>query len=89
MKKNKSKYLKYYLDYANRLMMPDPGLCSAFKGEPEFDLVKPNRDDKLRLDTESKCAVWWGSDQIGTGLNDFTPLRQTLVLLMAALNNEL
>lgn len=63
------------------------GLCSiAHAGlisKELLDLFRP----------EPGVLAYWGTEYNGANLNvlafDFSPLRQTIVLLMAAMNNEL
>ena len=77
----------------DRQVMPDVGLCSAAKyntlDENIFSLVKPTVYDLHMLEKEGKNATWWGSDKGAADYYSFTTLRQTIVLLMAAINNEL
>jgi hypothetical protein len=77
------------------------GLCYFFFHDPEFDHLQhkiekfldiirpqPGRDPEAEFD-------YWGSETASNGdyeankLGVFTPRRQTLTLLMAALNGEL
>lgn len=95
MKKNKKpgKYLAFYMECSRRRKMKYTGLCHAFKDHmemdyPEFELIKPTDEERARLWPEFN-PTWWGSGTEWQELHKFTPLRQTLVLLMAALNNEL
>lgn len=72
------------------------GLCPiARKGVIDSELLglfEPYRKDETELEKEGLSKGWWAS---GLGINDlnkydaFTPLRQTIVLFMAAINNEL
>lgn len=97
MKKNEPKYLKLYKEWMEAGKMPEPGLCAKFsdvfgwtlKKYPHFDLIKPDDREKIRLDINGLAPSYWGSDSSQELKYIFTPLRQNLVLLMAALNNEL
>jgi hypothetical protein len=62
------------------------GLCSMFRTEIDYfaelelnDLFEPKRYK----------MPWWASGSSSPKLGEFTPLRQNIVLLMAAMNNEL
>lgn len=71
------------------------GMCDLFRGDKLFELLTPTYRDKHELMEEGQCDVWWGSemDRIKScseeGWSSFTPLRQNIVLLMAAMNGEL
>lgn len=49
----------------------------------------PLDPDRIRLSNNRKCTVYWGSNSADSKAGVYTPLRQTLVLLCAAMNNEL
>lgn len=94
MKKNKPKYLKYYREWMKAGRMPYEGLCSTLfddlsKGFSEFYTIFPTSKDLSRLKKKGLSWIYWGSDSGDWQEFVFTPLRQNLVLLMAALNNEL
>lgn len=83
------KYLPLYKKWMKTGELPVSGLCSAFHGDRLFNLIDPENG---QMDT------YWGYDGLQTQhtwINDqdlackFTPFRQTIVLLMAAMNNEL
>lgn len=86
----RKKYLTMYHNWMrSSRMMPDNGLCNIFKNDKLFALIDP---EKGRRNT------YWGYD--GNESCDFevpkheryyrfTPMRQNVVLLMAAMNNEL
>lgn len=91
----KNKTYSYLKDYQNWMIdgsMPHNGLCNCY-GDDEhdelMDLISPSVQDKSKLLREDKDALFWGSDSLSENRYVFTPLRQNLVLLMAALNNEL
>lgn len=95
--KNK-KYLRFYKDCIKTGEMPCWGLCAALgvfsnlEFIPEFALIMPTDSDFMELIDGGLAHVYWGS---GLSPGDaarkytFTPLRQTLVLLMAAIAGEL
>ena len=70
------------------------GLCN--ENLPLVSYLKPTLEDKEALEQEGISTTYWGSglsDQLffqGDRLEtEFTPLRQTIVLFLAAMNEEL
>ena len=95
-KKNKMKHM----DYHNRCMQTGEtiggyGLChEALCGriDPKtLELFEPTDEDKKWLIWEGKSVGYWGIDGPYDYMtyDKFTPLRQTIVLFMAAMNGEL
>lgn len=92
------KHLDFYITCIERGKMPTDGLCAAVTTRridmETFDLFIPTDDDFQQLNKEGKCTSYWAGDlpdfdvspETFTG---FTPLRQTIVLFMAAINGEL
>ena len=78
------KYLKFYKECLRYGFMPNPGLCYTFRYDPLFQLIDPERGEMIS---------YWGHDGDDDSEHiirfEFTPLRQNIVLLMAAMNNEL
>jgi hypothetical protein len=84
-------YLEFYKECMMTGFLPHAGLCACFGGSNyKFELVSPEM-------FESKF-MFWGNDMLDkmpegvTGKEwhrAFTPLRQNIVLFMAAMNNEL
>lgn len=65
-------------------------LCSVFNGaDPIFRLVCPTNSDLVELDSERLPICYWGRGGWSWGVFEYSPLRQNLVLLMCAMNNEL
>lgn len=103
--KKGGKHLKFYRDNVESGKMrrsPDssywidtyPGLCSASHwGKIDNNLLnkyfKPNECEKQKLRKEGKDYAYWGSDSKNERRGVFTPLRQTIVLFMAAIKGEL
>lgn len=88
----KKKYLPIYYKWMKRQRMEEcSGLCDLFDyGDyDEFDLLKPTDSDIDRLIADGYSSFCWGSGQKQDMFFVFTPLRQNIVLLMAAMNNEL
>lgn len=73
------------------------GLCNSLPEELTstyiFNYVTPTVEDIQNLTDNKMCFIYWGSDkaEIKSTKNilEFTELRQTLLLLCAAINNEL
>jgi hypothetical protein len=84
-----------HLEYENGLCGEIKRILDGYDGLKVFtyifDLVIPRKREREELIKEGFCPIYWGS-----GLPDnsegedtlFTPLRQTLILLCAALNGE-
>lgn len=94
-KKKLGKHLQFYMDCMTKGCMDDFGLCNALKSKDTLDLFLPTDDDIKTLKEEGLSVLYWGS---GLSLDNkydhqrywvLTPLRQTIVLFMAAINNEL
>lgn len=72
------------------------GLCGAASGKQIdsdlLNLFEPTREERNELADEGISSGWWASglpSESGKKYSSFTPLRQTIVLFMAAINNEL
>lgn len=82
------RYLKFYFEWVEDGVLPHGnGLCQLFNGDEFFDLIDPEFGD---------MNSYWGCDDYERGsnyrsetANVFGPLRQNIVLLMAAMNGEL
>ncbi len=75
---------------------PMSGLCGLLDKTQYLKTLKkftPTVDDAERLSWEGKCLSHWGSGldrgDIGRARYEFTPLRQTILLLIAAMHDEL
>jgi hypothetical protein len=91
MKHNK-KYFQFYKDCMITGKLPKIGLCNCFPYDSLFELFSEGPGERR--------PVFWGYGGVGLHTNSiisdivkrahkFTPLRQTIVLLMAAMNGEL
>jgi hypothetical protein len=95
------KHLEFYMRSMEIGEVPNDrhwhtGLCGAadryYISKSILNMFCPTSSDIIELHRECLSTGWWGS-----GLSDldpnkrfaFTPLRQTIVLFMAAINNEL
>lgn len=97
------KHLEFYKTYFTKQRLPDYGLCTCAKSllfhldKDKLDLFRPTEQDIYELRNEGFSSIWWGygipygskkySYQDRYDL--FTPLRQTIVLFLAAMNGEL
>lgn len=88
-------YLELHKEWMEEGELPCGGLCNFFSYGPTVltmpqELI-PTKQERGLLKKEGFCSVYWasglpdGHEDENTG---YTPLRQTLVLLMAALNGE-
>ena len=69
------------------------GLCCVDSlDHKSLKLFTPTANDEKQLAIEGLCSAWWASGLsiYSSGLGSlFTPLRQTIVLFLAAMNDEL
>lgn len=95
----KKKYLAIYYKWINAGKMmgvecryhPEKtsGLCDAFRDDELFELINPTDQDVYELEKEGLNTFCWASGSSDCCFHEFTPLRQNIVLLMAAMNGEL
>ena len=89
----KKPYLVKYEKWMREGELPDNGLCNSIdflsQEKKIFRLFVPTEKDLLELEAEGKSGIYWGSDGILNSEYVLTPLRQTIVLLCAAVNDEL
>lgn len=97
------KHLEFYKQCmeAGRLASHEFGssLCAAADADlidkQLLRIMQPTDRDEFELTAEGYSNGWWGSGVPVCSINTeekwfgFTPLRQTIVLFMAAMNNEL
>jgi len=89
-------FLKLYEKWMEAGQLPSHGLCLSVPAKLESILneLEPIDDDCLQLTDQGYSIIYWGSDvpkrSKGYELSkeQFTPLRQTIILLCAALNGE-
>lgn len=86
-KKKTSKHLQFYMDCMHKGRMPRVGLCSCAVHEYIDESLLETFIPDNTLTTA--FSFWASGRQNKNCFYVFTPLRQTIVLLMAALNNEL
>jgi len=92
-KKTTPRFIDLYYDWMDDELLPKEGLCASMPARLEkifFDF-KPSSEEKIQLIKEGFCNVLWASG-LPEGHKDewysFTPLRQTIILLCACINNE-
>ena len=85
------KYLSYYEEWAKEGRMPNSGLCQIFGYDPLFTLMTPSEEDFEEMENKRLPTIFWGKgDYDDRWINGgFSPLRQNIVLFMAAMNGEL
>jgi hypothetical protein len=84
-KKKIGKHLRFYMNCMKNGEMPRAGLCACawndYLMEESLMLFKPD---------DAGMFSYWGSEKKGYDeCYTFTKLRQTIVLFLAAINNEL
>jgi len=92
---------KKFIDYYKEWMetdLPKAGLCNSLPSNlyksKAFNLVKPTVKDLAKLGEKGYSSLFWGSDinlysPFYQRYSRFNELRQTLILLAAAINDEL
>lgn len=98
MKKKKTPYLDFYYKCLETGKLPNEGLCECFDAKA-IELIAPYKiiNGKIVYDTyhNLKWKGYWGEDLTENlvlengGFYFFGETRQTLTLLLAAMNNEL
>lgn len=94
--KKKKRYLDFYNEFIKTGKMSNDGLCNVF-GEKALNLFVPEYDTYFNYAKygDTLATSYWGYGYDFYEVADdnvrysFTPLRQTIVLLMAAMNDEL
>ena len=86
------KYLKFYYESLEAGRMPSGGLCGEFSGDELFNLMKPDYPIGFwGYDSEGFWTIHFPNHNSDSSIieKSFSPLRQTIVLFCAAMNNEL
>lgn len=90
----RKKYLNYYYRWMKSGKMDQCGLCVKFGERHKFlSLFEPTDDDYATLYRNGMSCTYWASetkvvDYYHKRWYTFGPLRQTILLFMAAMNNE-
>jgi len=88
------KLIDLYKEWMETGKLPDWGLCNSIPKEywETLDLFEPSQDEESQLDYEGLSWNYWASG-LPTNHKDekygFTPLRQTIVLLICAMKDEI
>ncbi len=94
----KTPHINFYNNCIKRGVMPTSGLCtSADHGYIDYKLLslfKPTlrelRNSGHHLDDGNVATSFWGSEvRYDNNMYVFTEFRQTIILFMAAMNDEL
>ena len=89
------KLKKEYEKWVETGELPGDGLCNSLRRteyQNTLELFKPSRKEKFELIASDFSFCYWGSGLNNNDLgifNKFTPLRQTIVLLILAMHDEL
>lgn len=85
------KYLPLYERWCKQNRLPMPGLCASLQNDKLLDMFSPvkfNEADWYWGYSGNK--KYWASEVDGIDVSlGFTPLRKTILLFMAAMNDEL
>lgn len=87
--KAKKKYLALYEEWMKTKVLPGGGLCVVMGRDDLFKLFLPTDEERYELSKEATPVCWWGRESFNEFIYEFGPRRQTIVLFMAAINNEL
>lgn len=90
--KNK-KFIDCYNDWIKNRVMPYSGMCDSLpkylRDSKEFKIISPTIEEALNHCKEGGLVLHWGvMDLENENLFEFTPLRQTIILLCACMRNE-
>ena len=83
------KYLKFHEKCMKTGKIPNYGLCNCFPNNRKLELLSPDSDERYDLLYSGFPMVYWGRDNYNQSIDDYSKLRQTIVLFMAAMNGEL
>jgi len=88
----KKSYLNLYKAWMRAGKLPaNSGLCQSFHNvglgyyDPLLYMFEPTEEECIRYG----LCPWWGGDGYNPQVGEFTPMRQTIVLFLAAMNDEL
>lgn len=90
----KKKYLPLYYEWMRTGNLPQNGLCNCFGTSLDETMWLPNDgfEDFNLMFPKKRDDPYWAVGECRNDANrhrEFTPLRQTFVLFMAAINDEL
>jgi hypothetical protein len=84
-------FLKLHKEWMKAGRMPEGGLCSSiqFHSDMSFHVLGDFRPEYQEPNAEDINPTFWASGSNEASLYEYTPLRQTIMLFCAAINNEL
>jgi len=86
----KKKYLPLYKSSIKSKRLPLKGLCACFPNDPDLKLFEPTLDEAK---ANGHLTGYWGNEMMDINQKEpfiqFNEFRQNVMLLLAALNNEL
>ena len=88
------KLIDHYKEWDKKGELPKNGICFSIPDEYEGSLLlfEPTRDELIQLSSLGMSWCYWGS---GLGMFDLnkgkalTPLRETIILLICAMHDEI
>jgi hypothetical protein len=90
------KLIEHYKKWAENGQLPSSGLCGSisFKYDSAFELIKPTDIEKETLRENKLSSLYWGSGlPVAAEYNEkrwaLTPLRETIILLICAMHDEI
>lgn len=87
------KFLELYEKWMKAGRLPEDGLCDSLPAEliksEAWELIEPDVMERWLNSREGGGYNYWGMENLFADKeNDFTPQRQTIMLVAAALNGE-
>lgn len=93
MKKKKTPWMDFYKKYMKIGNFSGTGICDKLSSEmdksKEWNMVSPNIEELKKLWCDGQPFVWWGRESRCNSIDKMTPLRETVILLCSAINDEL
>jgi len=91
------KLIDLHKEWMEKGQTSENGICNEvlkFQGKyyNEMQLLRPTYNDFNKISDENNCVVFWGAGLSSDNqeiCKAYTPLRQTIVLLICAMNNEI
>ena len=89
------KLIKLHKQWVKKGELPEFGLCDSIPSKYEniLELLTPTEDDFKQLRKNGLCTNFWGSGLDVYVFWDkfvaYTPLRETIVLLICAMHDEI
>jgi hypothetical protein len=88
------KLIEHYKEWAEKGELPDDGLCGSVPYEyiESLLLFKPTKDEFIQLTSLGMSWGYWASGLSSYDLDRYfrlTPLRETIILLICAMHDEI